>query len=276
MVEWPYLEQVLNCLNFPEVFIKWVMVCIKTVYYTIIINGVPVAPFKARKGLRQGDPLSPFLFILAMEYLKRQLGTLKRKLDFNFHPKCARMSITHLGFADDLLLFYTGDFVSVQMLYNCFQIFSQASGLVANADKSSIYFGGVCKDDQNAILQALGFTKGELPFRYLGIPLSTKRTNVLQYKPLLDKILNKITSWTFSFLSYAGRLQFIKSVLFSIQIFWSQVFVLPKKVVQLIESLCRRFLWTSSVNSSKKALIAWERLCYPKAAGGLGLLDVHV
>lgn len=136
MVEWPYLEQVLNCLNFPEVFIKWVMVCIKTVYYTIIINGVPVAPFKARKGLRQGDPLSPFLFILAMEYLKRQLGTLKRKLDFNFHPKCARMSITHLGFADDLLLFYTGDFVSVQMLYNCFQIFSQASGLVANVEKS--------------------------------------------------------------------------------------------------------------------------------------------
>ncbi|XP_016491274.1 uncharacterized protein LOC107810954 [Nicotiana tabacum] len=210
-----------------------------------------------------------------MEYLNRQLRTFKRQRDFNFRPKCARMNITHLGFTDDLLLFCRGNFVSVQMLYNCFQIFSQASGLVANADKSSIYFGGVCKDDQNAILQALGFTKGELPFRYLGIPLSTKRTNVLQYKPLLDKILNKITSWTFSFLSYAGRLQFIKSVLFSIQIFWSQVFVLPKKVVQLIESLCKRFLWTCSVDMSRKALIAWERLCYPKAAGGLGLLDVH-
>ncbi|WMV50192.1 hypothetical protein MTR67_043577 [Solanum verrucosum] len=115
-------------------------------------------------------------------------------------------------------------------MFDIFQEFSLASGLVANADKSSVYFGGVPTSIQNDILHDIRFSQGYLPFRYLGVPLSTKRVSILQYQPLIDKIMSRIQSWTSRFLSYAGRTQLIKSVLFSIQVFWSQVFVLPKKV----------------------------------------------
>nr|XP_009778407.1 PREDICTED: uncharacterized protein LOC104227788 [Nicotiana sylvestris] len=74
-VEWMYIEQVLRSLNFPEIFVRWIMACISTMIYSVLINGRPTDPFEAKKGLRQGDPLSHFLFVLAMEYLSRSFVT---------------------------------------------------------------------------------------------------------------------------------------------------------------------------------------------------------
>lgn len=119
-------------------------------------------------------------------------------------------------------------------LYECFENFSTASELIANTNKSSIYFGGVTNGVQEQILQLLGFSKGELPFKYLGVPLISKRLTIMQCQPLLDKIMGRITSWTTKMMSYVGRVQLIKSVLFSIQTYWSQLFVLPKKVTAMI------------------------------------------
>ncbi|WMV45433.1 hypothetical protein MTR67_038818 [Solanum verrucosum] len=82
--------------------------------------------------------------------------------------------------------------VSVRFMFGLFQEFSLASGLVANADKSSIYFGGVPTNVQSEILHELGFSQGYLPFNYLGVPLSTKRVSILQYQPLIDKIMRRI------------------------------------------------------------------------------------
>lgn len=241
-VEWSYLEQVLAYLQLPEKFIQWIMQCTTTVSYSILINGEPTKPFKANKGLRQGDSLLPYLFVLAMEYLTRILKTLRKNPDFNYHPKCSKMNIIQLSFADDLLLFSRGDIMSVQLVFQCFQQFSKASGLIANKEKSSIIFGGVREEQQQQILDGLGFVKGELPVRYLGVPLSTKRLSLIQCQPLIEKMLGRIQSWTTKFLSYAGRIQLIKSVLFSIQIYWSQIFFLPKKLIRMIEKVCRTFL----------------------------------
>lgn len=103
------------------------------------------------------------------------------------------------------------------------------------------------------ILQELGFSQGSMPFRYLGVPLSTKRVTILQCQPLIDKIMGRIQSWTARFLSYAGRVQLIKSVLHSVEVFLSQVFILPKKVIRCTEGLCRNFLWTGGVDISKSS-----------------------
>ncbi|XP_009588818.1 uncharacterized protein [Nicotiana tomentosiformis] len=149
-----------------------------------------------------------------------------------------------------------GDKTSVQLLFNCFREFSRASGLTANLTKISVYFGGVNPVLQQQILAILGFLKGELPFRYLGVPLSSKRLSITQCQPLIDKMLGKIISWTSKFLSYAGRVMLIKSVLFAIQTYWSHVFVLPKRIINLIVTTCRRFLWTGDTGSSNKILLA--------------------
>ncbi|XP_019240181.1 PREDICTED: uncharacterized protein LOC109220175 [Nicotiana attenuata] len=147
-IEWPYVEQVLQCLQFPAKFIRWIMCCISTVSYSVLLNGEPLPPFPAKKGLRQGNPLSPFLFVLAMEYLSRSLKGVCEDKKFKFHPRCKRMQIIQLGFADDLLLFCNGELESITILMQCFQKFSQVSGLSANTEKSSVYFGGVPQEIQ--------------------------------------------------------------------------------------------------------------------------------
>ncbi|XP_021757246.1 uncharacterized protein LOC110722282, partial [Chenopodium quinoa] len=156
---------------------------------------------------------------------------MTRDPNFNYHPKCEKLGITHIMFADDLLLFSRGDLISVQLLFEAFQKFSSASGLVANLDKSDVYFGGLTDSKQDTLQEALGMNKGSLPFRYLGVPLSAKKLTISQ--------------------SY-----------------WAQIFVLPKKNIREIESKFRCFLWTGNGNPSKKALVAWKFMSLPKSCGG--------
>lgn len=273
-LEWNFLEQILYKLKFPAIMIKWIMQCVTTVSYSVQVNGKATKPFQAKRRVRQGDPLSPFLFVLSMDYLTRTSKSLQNNSEFHYHPKCKKQRIIQLSFVDDLLMFCRGDVKFVTCLYKCFMVFSEASGLVANVDKSNVYFGGVKQGIQDQILQELQFVKGELPFKYMGVPLSTKRVSIVHCKPLIDKMLSRVTSWNTKFLCYAGRTQLVKYVLLAIQIFWAQIFALPKKIIQTVESICRRFMWTGNVNI-KKALIAWEKLCWPKPSGGLNFLDVY-
>lgn len=92
------------------------MECITNVNYSILINGGLTNRFQARKGLRQEDPISPYLFVLVMEYLSRRLKTLKNMPDFNFHPRCAKMNLTHICFVDDLIMCCRADKISIQLL----------------------------------------------------------------------------------------------------------------------------------------------------------------
>lgn len=110
-------------------FTHWIMVCMRIVSYRYIINGSPSRILQAKRGLRQGDPVSPLLFVLIMEYLHRCLQKLKMQPDFNFHPRCERLGIINICFADDLLMFVRGDVGSVQVLMECFGQFSASTGL---------------------------------------------------------------------------------------------------------------------------------------------------
>ncbi|KAH0682843.1 hypothetical protein KY289_020595 [Solanum tuberosum] len=211
-----------------------------------------------------------------MDYLTRLLKILRRNPDFKYHPRCHKQHIIQLSFADDLLLFSRGDESSTTLLYECFQQFSKVSGLIANQAKSCVYFGGVSVEMQKVILQNTGFVKGLLPFRYFGVPLSSRKLSVGQCQPLIDKILGRITTWTMKFLSYAGRLQLVNSVLISMQAFWSQIFLLPKQVLKRIETMCKRFLWNGETQVKGKALVAWDILCWPKVAGGLNVIDIYM
>lgn len=93
------------------------------------------------------------------------------------------------------------------------------------------------------ILQHLGFTTGDLPFKYLGVALSIKKHSILQWQPLTDKMTARITSWTAKTLSYSGRVQLVQSVLFGVQAFWVQLFVMPTKVIKLIEGIYKSYIW---------------------------------
>ncbi|XP_074288257.1 putative mitochondrial protein AtMg01250 [Silene latifolia] len=202
-------------MGFPTLFVHWLMTCVTTAHYSLKINGSIVGYFPGKKGLRQGDPLSPLLFVLSMEVLSRHL----RQLEFKFHPKCAKVGLSHLLFADDLLIFSRGDPVSVQTAINGVAQFDTWSGLKANAQKSCIYFGGVTQQITEAILQATQFTQGTFPIRYLGTPLHSSRLTAAMYHSLIQKIQCRITHWASKNLSYAGRIQLINSTIFGLKSF---------------------------------------------------------
>lgn len=245
-INWDFLDGVLLGLGFPHKFRNWIMQCVTTASYSIIVNGQHSTQFQGRRGIRQGDPISPYLFVLAMKYLSRSLADLDGNDKFRYHPKCKRSKITHLCFADDLMLFCRGDFDSVEQLFLKFSHFSQVSGLCVNVSKSQAFFGGVPINTRQQIIQLLQFVEGVLPVKYLGIPLSSKGPTSSDGGILIERIMARIKCWTTRFLTYAGRLQLIKSVIYSIHAYWGSIFLLPKMVINSVEQLCRDFLWTGT------------------------------
>lgn len=113
--------------------------------------------------------------------------------------------------------------------------------------------------------------EGSLPVKYLGVPLISTRLKAMDCAQLQEKLLRRIQSWTNKTLSYGGRLQLVKLVLFSIQIYWSTIFILPQRVLHDIEKLLRYFLWTGPDLKQSGAKVAWSALCVPTEEGGLGL-----
>lgn len=122
-ISWTFLLELLLQLGFPAVMIIWIRECISTASFSISLNGRMHGFHKTKTGLIQGDPISPYLFVLAMEYLSRAIKVATSNPNFNFHPKCEKIGLTHLSFADDIILFSRGDVHSVTILHNTLQQF---------------------------------------------------------------------------------------------------------------------------------------------------------
>uniref|UniRef100_M1BYX0 Non-LTR retroelement reverse transcriptase n=1 Tax=Solanum tuberosum TaxID=4113 RepID=M1BYX0_SOLTU len=149
--------------------------------------------------------------------------------------------------------------------------FSATTGLEANLEKSSVFLAGVDEDTRKKILIRIGFSVGQFPIRYLGLPLSPKKWKKTECFSMIDKITLRITITYSKQLSYADRLQIINVVLFSIQSFWGAMFILPQSILKEIDKICRVFLWGCSEDKKKRALISWERVCFPKRKEGLNI-----
>ena len=128
-LNWEFILEVLSIVKFPEQFIGWIKSCITTSKFSISLNGGLVGYFKRARGIRQGDPLSPYLFVLGMNVLSRLLDVAAQKDVFSFHLKCKKIRLTHLCFVDDFLIFSKGNFESVIGIQNVLKLFYTYSGL---------------------------------------------------------------------------------------------------------------------------------------------------
>lgn len=104
-LNWDFLKFLLPYFGFLKRFTAWVLICVTSTHFSLIINRNIEGYFTGKRGLRQGDPLSPHLFVLCMKYLSRMLRLLPKHNGFSYHPKCSKRNFTHLLFADDLLVF---------------------------------------------------------------------------------------------------------------------------------------------------------------------------
>lgn len=136
-LSWEYILFYLHCFVTPPKYISWIWECITSHSFSIALNGTLVGYFQGKKGLEQRDPLSLYLFFLAMEGLSLLLEEVAHSHPFAFHPKCNLIKLHHLHFADDLLIFSKGSIDSVQA------ILAVISRLKANPSKSSVFLVGV-------------------------------------------------------------------------------------------------------------------------------------
>ncbi|XP_062085381.1 uncharacterized protein LOC133791470 [Humulus lupulus] len=187
-VDWQFVEDLLNALNFPGKFVQLVMNCIKSTTYSLLMNGRVQGGFQGVKGLRQGDPLSPLIFVLVMEYLSRCLLQAAQKSNFRFHPLCKNLELINLCFADDLILLSKGSKQSIKVLKSVLDEFSVTTGLFINASKSQIFFGGVGSKEKEEIIGEVGLTEGTFPLKYLGVPLRPTKWRAEDCGVILKKI----------------------------------------------------------------------------------------
>ncbi|XP_021994626.1 uncharacterized protein LOC110891242 [Helianthus annuus] len=272
-VDWKFLKNILLGFGFNNKMVNWIMVCVSTVSYSVCVNGNVHGYFKGSRGLRQGDPLSPYLFTLVMEVLTGILHHMIRiDSSFKFHNKCEKQQIINLCFADDLFLFARGEIASARCIMKSLTDFSKMSGLVPSIQKSTVFFCNVPSYIKNAILNIMPFKEGSLPVRYLGVPLISSGLVYKDCSVLMESLDKRIKHWRNKLLSFAGRLQLIVSVLSSMHIFWSSVFLLPNRVIHELEAKMRNFLWSQDVAFHRgKAKVSWKVVCLPKYEGGLGI-----
>ncbi|KAK9078070.1 hypothetical protein SSX86_002127 [Deinandra increscens subsp. villosa] len=272
-----FLEDCLINFGYHPCMVAWIMKCLRSACYSINVNGHSHGFFKGLRGLRQGDPMSPYLFTLVMEILSLMI---KRKINeaenFTYHWKCSKLGITNLCFADDLLVFMNADTDSVKVIKTALKEFNESSGLLPNMNKSTMYFGNVPPGVKAQIMELLPFKVGSLPVRYLGLPLLAKRLYSKDCASLIDKVKKRVNDWKNKSLSFAGRLQLIKSVLSSMQVYWASVFLLPVAIIEDIERIMNKFLWTQSDSVKGKVRVSWDDVCLPKAQGGLGIKSLRV
>lgn len=229
-VNWDFLHEVLCGFNFPNQFIKWIMECVTTATFSIFVNGMLFGFFHGKRGLRQGDPMSPMLFSICLEYFSRMLNFTARNSAFSYHPMCKKLGITHLAYADDNC--------SVSIILGTLADFENTYGLTVNTQKSHIFTVGVHNDR----LDFFGLPKGALPIRYLGVPLDAQLLQIYQFTPLFQSISWLIECWKGHSLSYAGRLQLLRAVVQGVIGFWVQHFPIPEGVFSHLNSLCSNFL----------------------------------
>ncbi|XP_024963616.1 uncharacterized protein LOC112503869 [Cynara cardunculus var. scolymus] len=187
-VDWRFLVVMLEGLGFHPVLVKWIREMVSTTSYSLSFNGNSYGFFHGGRGLRQGDPLSPYLFTIVMEGFSMLLKQcILEAAEFGYHRGCEELELTHLCFVDDLFVFTKGDVISVEVLKKALFLFQCRSGLAPSLEKIEIYFGNVPCNIKEAILECLPFKLGSFPVRYLGVPLSQARLKLCDYAPLIAK-----------------------------------------------------------------------------------------
>eukprot|EP00253_Pinus_taeda_P015632 PITA_15632 len=207
------------------------------------VNGSPSETFLPSRGLRQGDPLSPFLFILMMEGLGQSINHAKEVGKIKGLQLSDRgQAWTHQQFVDDTMLQGIPTVKEAHAFKQILNEFAKASGMEVNLTKSKIFFFNTNIAIQNNIAKILSFQRDSLPSKYFGIPLTNKPLPKSIWEPIINKLQDKIRKWTVRSLNLADKLVLTKVVLQSIPVFMLSVLPAPKGVLQLIRNIQRNFL----------------------------------
>jgi ribonuclease HI len=276
-VEWGFLEAVMRRLGFAERWIHLMMTCVKTVSYSVLIHGKPYGRITPTRGIRQGDPLSPYLFILCAEGLSSLLQTAEANGYISGLPITrGGTRLNHLFFADDSLLFCKANTLEWLHIQQILEMYEKASGQKLNMAKTSIFFSkNTRREVKEHILSIAGVGSTRRYEKYLGLPALVGRSRVEAFMGIKNRIWERINGWKERFLSQAGKEVLLKAVIQSIPTYTMSVFQLPKTLCKDINTMMAKFWWGHKGNDSRIAWMSWERMGKPKEKGGMGYRDLE-
>ena len=275
-VEWQFLERMMSKMGFPRRYVQLIMGCVTSTSFSILVNGQPTERFVPSRGLRQGDPLSPFLFIICAEGLSSLLRDAEAKKEIHGLKIGKKVdAISHLFFADDSILFTRANEEEVEKVMEILNTYEAASGQKLNIEKSEVSFSqNIDQEKKNLLQMKLSFTAVDDHEKYLGVPTYVSGSKKKVFKYIQERVLKKLKGWKEGFLSQAGREVLIKAIAQAIPTYAMQCFAIPISILKEVESMYRAFFWGQRREERKISWIAWNKLMEPKTNGGLGMRDL--
>ena len=242
-VNWDFLKQVMQKLGFSHRWIDWIMSCVTSVRYSVKLNGTLLDSFAPTRGLRQGDPLSQFLFLFVADGLS---AILKNRVATGLITPvriCRRApGISHLLFADDILLFFEATRVQAENIMDALTMYGAATGQSLNYDKCSMFFGTSCPSTvQEEVRQVLQVQSLVFEEKYLGLPTPEGRMSKGKFQNLQTSLTKRLIQWGDGQLAQPRREVLVKSVAQALPTYIMGVFKLPFSVCDDLTRMVRNF-----------------------------------
>ncbi|CAL1398314.1 unnamed protein product [Linum trigynum] len=276
-VEWSFLEKVMRKLGFDGRWVNIIMSCVTSVSYSVLVNGHKTDCFIPSRGLRQGDPLSPYLFLLCAEGLSALIKKAEKEGQLNgIQIRKKAPTISHLLFADDSLVFGRAVLSECDTLKGILKCYEEESGQLINYNKSEISFSTNVKTSRRleigGTLKIKEVTKHP---KYLGLPTVVGRSKKEMFEDIKEKVRKKLKDWKIRTLSQAGKEIMIKAVAQAQFLYPMAVFLIPEGTLKEIQSLISNFWWGQKGKERKLHWLSWEDLCEEKEYGGMGFRDLR-
>lgn len=274
-VSWSFIDHMLHRLGFDNLWRKWMWGCYSASSMSVLINGSPTDEFTAHRGLKQGDPLAPFLFVVVAEGLAGLIKQAEETGCLKGFPVSNDLSVSLLQFADDTIIFTDGSESNLWGIKAILRSFELASGLKINYAKSNVLGVNIEERVLRGASAFLACCVGSIPFKFLGIQVGANPRRCTTWEPVLNKVKLKLSSWRGKQLSIGGRITLINSVLSSLPLYYFSFYKVPKKVLNELIRLQRAFLWGGDEAHRKIAWVSWKTICLPKSQGGLGIKNLE-
>ena len=244
-MEWKFLSLTLKAFGFSNKFTNLIHQCLSTVQYSVLLNGGKCPSFTPSRGLRQGDPLSPYLFILGSEVLMRLIS---REVDHGqltaIKVSSNALPISKLCHADDVILFSKAKMSELASLKICLEKYCAWFGQKVNVEKFGIFPSkGLSQQFLNQIKACWGLNRLPPNSKYLGVPLLFTSSRCKDLQPMKERLENKLSGWKSKNLSWSGRATLIKSVAQTIPAYHMSTIQFPKALCEQLDGVIRRFWW---------------------------------